>query len=668
MVQATYNLLGTEYDDATASRHWLTALAAHYTASDQSRIAIAVERMRHCYGNQQVSTGESAARHRLSTADILLELRMDADTLCAALLNGCLDCNDFSIATLRNQFGDGLAQMVQDLAYIDQLTNVNRVIATKDQQEHEENLRRLLLGIAEDVRVVLVVLAERLHVMRIAKQLTRERQIKLAEDTQRVYAPLANRLGIGQIKWELEDLVLRYLEPEEYKRIASYLRERRVQRQEYIARVVAILEAEFIRAGIEASISGRPKHIYSIWRKMQRKGIEFEQIFDLRALRVMVKDVPSCYAALGVVHSLWSHIPQEFDDYIATPKGNMYRSLHTAVIGPEDQAIEVQIRTYDMHRHAELGVAAHWAYKESKNHDAEFQRRVVWMRQWLELKNEGEHGEDFFEHFKTEFEPTHIYVLTPQAKVIELPKGATPLDFAYAIHSEVGHHCRGALVNGRMVALNYCLVSGETVEIITQNNMTPSRDWLNPHKGYMVTSRARHRVRQWFKLQDYDRHLNEGRSLLERELRGEQKLSLDKQLDRLANHYRLADGSAVLAALGRGDLRIEQLLHQFTTAPVNHSEPPVITRATPARCAYSIPSIQNNKLNNTMVVMVAGAIDMMTRMALCCNPQPHNSIIGFITRGRGVTIHRSDCKNIVNLPPHEQERLVEAHWTEVKKP
>ena len=514
-----------------------------------------------CRGGHLLETGETEARHRLSTADILFGLRMDAETLCAALLNGCLGREGVSEAQLAERCGSDLAGMVADLGRIGQLTNVDRIIAEKDQHEHEENLRRLLLGIAEDVRVVLVVLAERLHLMRMAKNLDEARQKELAWDTRRVYAPLANRLGVWQVKWELEDLALRYLEPEEYKRIAKLLRERREERQNYIQRVIDTLRAEFERAGIEAEISGRPKHIYSIWRKMQRKGVDIDEIFDLRAVRIMVRDIPTCYMALGIVHGLWRHIPREFDDYIATPKGNMYQSLHTAVIGPDDKPLEVQIRTEDMHQHAEFGVAAHWAYKEAKGHDPEFQRRVVWMRNWLELKNEGDQAGDFVERFKAEFEPVHVYVLTPQAKVIELPKGATPLDFAYAIHSEIGNHCRGARVNGRIVPLNHQLESGETVEILTQKNAAPSRDWLSPHHGYMVTSRARNRVRQWFKLQDYDRYLAEGRALLDKELA---RLGIDAKphLDKLAPRYNLHKGDDLLAAIGRGDVAVGHLARQ----------------------------------------------------------------------------------------------------------
>jgi GTP pyrophosphokinase len=372
-----------------------------------------------------------------------------------------------------------------------------------------------------------------------------------------------------------------------------------------------------------------------------------------------VHDIPTCYMALGIVHGLWRHIPREFDDYIATPKGNMYQSLHTAVIGPEDKPLEVQIRTYDMHQHAEFGVAAHWAYKEAKGHDPEFQRRVVWMRNWLELKNEGDQAGDFVERFKAEFEPVHVYVLTPQAKVVELPRGATPLDFAYAIHSEIGNHCRGARVDGRIVPLNHQLESGETVEILTQKNARPSRDWLSPHHGYMVTSRARNRVRQWFKLQDYDRYLAEGRALLDKELA---RLGIDAkpQLDKLAPRYNLHKGEDLLAAIGRGDVGVGHLARQIgeprlerpeTDEQAPEPKPPTRPPATPARGGGSD-------------VVVEGVDDLMTQMASCCRPVPYDKLIGFITRGRGVVVHRRNCRNIIKLPDEEHERLIDVSWAE----
>lgn len=655
MVKPTYNLPDRDTDDRTAIAHWLRSIQAHYTEEESARIADACHAMAECHGDRHVDTGETHTRHAVSTADILVGLRMDDETLIAALLNGCLARGDITEAQLSERFGPGIARMVGDLARIGQIASIDAVIAEKDQPQHEENLRRLLLGIAEDVRVVLVVLAERVHLMRAIKDLEPGRRTKIARDTQRVYAPLANRLGIWQVKWELEDLALRYLQPAEYKRIAKLLAERREERERYIAGVIDTLREKFAEAKIEAEITGRPKHIFSIWKKMQRKGVDIAEIFDLRAVRIMVHTVADCYAALGVVHGLWKHIPKEFDDYIATPKGNLYQSLHTAVIGPEDKSLEVQIRTYDMHRHAEYGVAAHWAYKEAKGHDAEFQRRVVWMRNWLELKNESDDATNVLERFKAELEPVHIYVLTPQSKVVELPKGATPLDFAYAIHSEVGNRCRGARVNDRIVPLNYRLNSGDMVEILTQKNAAPSRDWLSPQHGYLTTARARNRVRQWFKQQSFDQHLQNGRTALEREIA---RLGIVEKPhpDELAPRFNFKRGDDMLAAIGRGDLAVGLVARKVGEPKAEEAK----TKESPPK-----PRAQaKHKASPTGDVVVEGVDDLMTHMAQCCKPVPHDPIVGFVTRGRGVSIHRKSCNNVRHLPPEEAERLIDVRWAD----
>ncbi|MBK1700068.1 RelA/SpoT family protein [Thiococcus pfennigii] len=656
MVTTTYSLPHDDADDETLIRHWLDSLAPLYPVEDRKQIAGACALLARHRSGLVLETGESLVRHLLSTADILVQLRLDRATLIGALLNGSLEQAGVTEGLIEGRFGAAVARMVGDLARIDQIANVDAVIAAKDLAQHEENLRRLLLGIAEDVRVVLIVLAERLQLMRTIRTLDETRQRKLALDTQRIFAPLANRLGIWQIKWELEDLALRYLEPTEYQRIARLLDGRRAAREAYIANVIATLREKFAEAGIRAEITGRPKHIYSIWRKMQRKGLDIEQIFDLRAVRVLVDDVADCYAALGIVHGLWRHIPKEFDDYIATPKGNMYQSLHTAVIGPEDKPLEVQIRTWDMHRHAEFGVAAHWAYKESKTHDSEIQRRVTWMRHWLELKNEGEDGGDILERFSAELEPSHVYVLTPQAKVIELPKGATPLDFAYAIHSQIGHHCRGARVDGRIVPLTHVLRSGQMVEILTHKNAAPSRDWLSTHHGYLKTAKARNRVRQWFKQQDFAQHLTQGRAALEKELL---RLGIVEkpQFEQLAGRFNLQTGDDVLAAIGRGDLAVGVVARQIGEPRVEERREPEHPPTPPART-------KGRAGGGHAEVIVEGVDDLLTQMAHCCKPVPHDPIVGFVTRGRGVTIHRRDCSNVRNLPASEMERLIRVRWSD----
>ena len=676
MVTSSSTLPDSDTDDASTVALWLECLPTHYGDEARRRIADAAELMQRCVGDERLETGETAVRHRVASADILVGLRMDAQTLCAVLLGGCIGRAGVDEAGLDTRCGSGLARMVRDLGRIRQLADLEpREASTsrekpREHERREENLRRMLLAIAEDVRAILVVLAERVHLMRTAKRLPAERQRALAQETNRLYAPLANRLGVWQLKWELEDLALRYLEPAEYQRIARLLSERRDARQAYITEVIATLETEFQRVGLRASISGRPKHIYSIWRKMQRKRVDIDEIFDLRALRVMVESEDDCYTALSVVHGLWPYIPDEFDDYISKPKGNFYRSLHTAVTGPDGKVLEVQIRTQEMHRHAEYGVAAHWAYKEAAGHDAAFQRRVVLMRNWLERTLDAPASDGVAEP-GTAAEAaggsagrspgsTSIYVLTPQAKVIELPPGATPLDFAYAIHSEVGHHCRGARVDGRIVPLTYQLSSGETVEIITQKNAAPSRDWLSVHHGYLVTARARNRVRQWFKQQDYDRHLAEGRSLLDKEL---VRLGIDPKtpLEHLAARFNLQRSDDVLAAIGRGDLAVRAVARQL-------GEPRADQRREPGGEPEPLPLAPSGRRRRRSAerpeVVVAGVPDLMTQIASCCHPVPHDRIIGFITRGRGVAVHRETCSNVTGLRDEEQERLIAVEWAE----
>ena len=653
MVKPVYTLNRDQRDAAAAARYWLDALPERYSSEDRERLAQACEVLVRCHGNQDLDTGETQVRHLFCTADILVQLRLNADTLIAALLKGCLGRPEGGEELLAARFGPGIAGMVADLDRIDQLANLDAVIAAKDRHEHEENLRRLLLGIAKDVRVVLVVLAARLHLMRSIDGLDDKRRCEIAEDTRRVYAPLANRLGIWQIKWELEDLAMRYLEPGAYQRIARRLDGQRAERESFITAVITNLKERFAEAGIDADISGRPKHIYSIWHKMQRKDLDLEQIFDLRAVRILVRDVASCYAVLGIVHGLWKHIPGEFDDYIATPKGNRYQSLHTAVVGPEDKPLEVQIRTWEMHRHAELGVAAHWAYKESKQQDAAFQRWLAPVRDWLERKHEGDDDGDFGEGFASAFEPEHVYVLTPQSKVIELPMGATVLDFAYAIHSEVGNRCRGAKVDGAIVPLNRLLVSGQTVEILTRKNAAPSRDWLSPHQNYLKTAKARNRVRQWFKRQDFDRDLNLGHALLEKELH---RLRIEEKprLEHICRRYNFPTGEELLAAIGHGKVSVGQVARQVGEPRIKEYNQPVAkpTPPTPAR----------QRAPDRTEVVVAGVGDLITRMAQCCKPIPYDEIMGFVTRGHGITIHRRDCANVLGLPEPEQTRLIEVHW------
>ena len=648
MVAVNTHLPAGDAPEPQAGEAWLASIAPHYSTAEQQRLAAAYALALRLLPQHELETGETQLRRNLATADILAQLRLDVETLQVALLQGVLDTSQ-----LESTLGRPVAQMVANIARLALFGELPALVAEKERHAHAEGLRRLLLGIAEDVRAVLVVLAGRLHLLRASKYLEDESRRRLARETQDLYAPLANRLGIWQIKWELEDMSLRFLEPEEYQRIAGLLDGRRADREDYINQVMTLLKGRFGEAGIRAQVTGRPKHIYSIWRKMSRKGVDFDQIFDVRAVRVLVETVANCYAALGIVHGLWRHIPGEFDDYIATPKTNMYQSIHTAVVGPEDKPLEIQIRTHEMHQHAELGVAAHWRYKESSGHDAELERRILWMRHWLELKEEGGEAEEFFNHFKAEFEPVQVYVLTPQNKVIELPKGATPLDFAYAIHSEVGHKCRGARVDGRLVSLTHSLESGQTVEILTAKNGTPSRDWLSPHLGYLHTARARNRVRQWFKQQDFDLHLADGRNLLDKEL-GRLGISERPELDKLASRLNYKRGNDLLAAIGRGDLSPIQVIGQANLRPPRPPEP----ERPPLSAAARAPRPSHSE------VVVEGIGNLMTHMARCCKPVPYDDLMGFITLGRGVTVHRSNCLNLQRLSVTHQDRLIQVHWSD----
>jgi GTP pyrophosphokinase len=649
MVTTSSRLPQGDSADGALVDHWLELLPAEFSEADRQVLRKAGELALEADPDRRILSGETQLRHAISVAEILVELRMDRETVAVGLLLGVLKDTGVSLEILSQGLGESIAHMVDDLARIDLLTDLSSEVSAEDEAQHAENLRRLLLGIAEDIRVILVVVSEQLHLMRSARKLSPELGHRLARETEEIYAPLANRLGIWQVKWELEDLALRFLRPEDYKRIASQLDGRRADREQFIEEIIELLREKFMAAGINAEINGRPKHIYSIWRKMQRKAVDIEQIFDLRAVRVLVDDIAQCYAALGVVHGLWKHIPGEFDDYIATPKANLYRSIHTAVIGPEEKTLEVQIRTREMHHHSELGVAAHWRYKENAKQDMDFERRIVRMRQWLERKDGGVDNAGLVDEEINELETTRIYVLTPMGKVIELPKGSTPLDFAYAIHTDVGHQCRGARVDGHIVQLNRPLRSGETVEILTAKKGTPSRDWINPHLGYLHSTKARNRVKQWFKQLDYDHHVELGRAALEREMT---RLSISEKpnLEAAASKYNLLHADDVYAAIGRGDLSPVQAAGFGNRAKNELRE-------------KELPEIHRQHTVAKGEVVVAGVDDLMTTIGRCCKPVPYDPIIGYVTRGRGVTIHRADCPNIRAAKKNESERLVTVHWS-----
>jgi GTP pyrophosphokinase len=578
---------------------------------------------------------------------------VDSDTLAAGVLHavpGYLEGYEEELATA---FGPTVAHLVEGVRRVSRIQGLRSASSTDNignGSAQIEALRKMLLAMAEDIRVVIIALADRLQTMRYVAVSNIDGRWEAAEVTLNIFAPLANRLGLWQVKWELEDLSFRITEPERYKKIATLLEETRRSREQYIALVVDKLQNELHQAGIKAQISGRPKHIYSIYRKMKRKGVDFKEIQDTRAVRILVDEVRDCYAALGLVHNLWVPIPKEFDDYIAKPKGNDYRSLHTAVIGPEDKVVEVQIRTHEMHRHSEMGVAAHWRYKEGAKRDARYEEKIAWLRQILEWKNDVEDAGELAEHFKVALFEDSVYVLTPQGKVIALPKGATPVDFAYHVHSDLGHRCRGAKVDGVMVPLDYPLQNAQRVEIISIKQGGPSRDWLNPALGYIRSQRARTKVRQWFSSEMRTASLTQARALVEKELQrhGMTAMSLDK----LAVEFKFARLDSFLAAIARGDINACQLsafLNGETEPGLSVPETPVIKK-----------QILTSELQGD--VLVVGVDKLLTVLAKCCKPVPPDPIIGFVTRGRGITIHRAGCANVSRLSGESVARLVSTQW------
>jgi GTP pyrophosphokinase len=513
--------------------------------------------------------------------------------------------------------------------------------------QQSEALRKMLLAVVSDVRLVLVRIAEQLYRLRAARDAPPEVQQSLALETREIYAALANRLGVWQLKWELEDLSFRYVDPDTYLSIAKALNEKRVEREGFIDAVKNQLQSELKKHGINAEISGRPKHIYSIWRKMQRKDRGLDSLYDIRAVRILVDDVTDCYAALGIVHNLWSYIPGEFDDYIANPKENDYRSLHTAVLGPEGKTVEVQIRSHEMHNHAELGVAAHWRYKEGGTAPAAFDQKIRFLRQLLEPSDD---GADLLDQIRDDFFEDRVYAVSPKGDVVELPALATPLDFAYHVHTQIGHRCRGAKINGRIVPLTYHVQNGDQIEIITGSQPQPSRDWLSPKLGYLAGSRARAKVRNWFRLQDRDQHVRQGREILDRELA---RLSeKDVPTDDIAKKLKHKDTEALCVALGAGDLTSASIATALQN--LRGLKPPVIK---PRRQS-------KQKVTRSASIGVTGVGDLMCNFARCCRPVPPEPIVGYITQGRGVSIHRQDCGNFLGLNQRSPERVLETSWGE----
>jgi GTP pyrophosphokinase len=636
---------------------WLDSLAKPFAPPDAGVIIRAWDLAAPLYDGKTGLNGAPLMRHALGTASILATMNMDHETVAAAILHAVPEYSEGWAETLNTRFGPGIAGLVEGIARMERIREFSETESLREEErkkgghaQQAESLRKMLLAMVEDIRVVLIKLAERTQTMRGLAGATPDVQKQVARETRSLFAPLANRLGVWQLKWELEDLALRYLEPDLYKEMARLLDERRVERERYIADVMAQLRQELEQAGIRAEVTGRPKHIYSILNKMRRKQVAFGEVYDVRAVRVLVDDIKDCYAVLGLVHNLWQPLPREFDDYIAHPKSNNYRSLHTSVTGPQGLALEVQIRTFEMHQHSELGVAAHWRYKEGGKTDVRFDERIAWLRQVLEWKSEITGSSGMLEHFRSELFQDQVYVFTPLGKVIDLPRGATPVDFAYAVHTGLGHRTRGAKVDGSIVPLNYPLQNGQCVEILAAKQDAPSRDWLSPSLGYLHSSRARAKVRQWFKHQTHGEDAAQGRVQLERELHRLGAVSINQE--KLAQKLHFQNLEDFLAAIGRGDvtqrqiaLAIQEELPAKTGRPAQPLNPrPAVARASP------------------MGVLVEGVGNLLTSLAKCCKPVPPDAIAGYVTRDRGVTIHRKDCPSLAHLPETRRARLLAAQW------
>ena len=631
-------------------------IATALPEADAQRLHRAYTLARSMYADKLLGTGEPALEHALGVAASLAELRVDAETRIAGILFAAPQYLADSQDKLTADFGPGVAGLVAGIAKLNRLRVVTRTLAGQENgaahSSQAEVLRKMLLAMVEDIRVVLLRLASRTQTLRFMSRASDELRRPYAQETLDIYAPLANRLGIWQLKWELEDYAFRYLEPALYKKIASMLDEKRAERENFIAAAVATLEAELRATGIRAEVLGRPKHIYSIYNKMRGKSLDFSELYDVRALRVLVDSVKDCYTALGVVHNLWTPIPKEFDDYISRPKSNDYRSLHTAVVGPDGRALEVQIRTHEMHRHAELGVAAHWRYKEAGVGRAgarpdPFDEKIALLRQVLAWRDDVADSADWVEQFKRTALDDTVYVLTPQGRVLDLPQGATPVDFAYHLHTDLGHRCRGAKVDGVMVPLNYKLANGQRVDIISAKTGGPSRDWMNPALGYLQSSRARSKVRQWFNTQALAETTAQGRAIVEREL---QRVGMTSaNLDHLAQQLGYAKSEELFAAAGREEVGTKQL----QTA---------LRGAEPEAEAQSLLPGKSKADAQGSGILVVGMEKLLTQLAKCCRPAPPDAIAGFVTRGRGVSIHRRNCRDLQRLAALQPERMIEAAW------
>jgi guanosine-3',5'-bis(diphosphate) 3'-pyrophosphohydrolase len=627
----------------------LHRVAEYLPPKGQKLVREALEYAIEQHHGQTRRNGDPVITHPLHAAETIAALQLDAATIAGALLHDVQEDCGVSNAEIAKRFGDEVALMVEGVTKLGQISGQAADADTANRQMQAENLRKMFLAMAQDLRVVIIKLADRLHNMRTLWALDRPRQLRIAKETMEIYAPLAARLGIWEMKWQLEDLAFRYLQPEHYKRVAEMLEIKREAREQYVNQVCQVLREELAKHGVKAEIHGRAKHIYSIYKKIDRyanDGRDVDEIYDLLAVRVLVDTVTDCYTALGVVHGLWRPMPGTFDDYIANPKESMYQSLHSTVMAMNGQPLEVQIRTYEMHRSAEFGIAAHWRYKEGGKRDSNYEEKLTWLRQLLDWQSDIAQAEELVEAVKTDIFQDQVYVFTPKGEIKDLPAGSTPLDFAYRIHTDLGHQCVGAKVNGRLVSLNFTLKNGEVVEILTsKSSKGPSRDWMNPNLGYLRTTHAREKVRAWFKKQERAENVARGKEMIEKEL-ARMGTSLPEMQADLLRMFKFEDTEELFLRVGYGEISTQHIANKIASLIEESADIEEIEA--PYKATY------------TTSIRVLGTGDLLTRIARCCNPVPGDPIIGYVTRGEGVSVHRKNCKNVINEV--ETERLVDVEW------
>lgn len=639
-----------------------------YSLADRELVMRAYVIAEEAHREQKRHSGEPYINHCLAVAGILAELKVPAEVIVAGLLHDTVEDTSITLSDIRRDFGDAVKILVDGVTKLTQLPRVSRGDQHAENADNEaedeiilpallgrkedmisETLRKTFLAMGEDVRVVLIKLADRLHNMRTLGHMPEHKRRRIAQETLDIFAPLANRLGIWQLKWELEDLSFRYVQPEKYKEIAESLAERRPDRERQLEEIKENLIRLLEKNNIKAEVSGRPKHIYSIFKKMQNKDKSFGMLYDVRAVRLIVPDVPACYSALGVIHTTWRPIPGEFDDYIAVPKDNHYQSLHTAVMFDDRRPLEIQIRTQEMHMSAEYGIAAHWRYKEGGKHDKQFEQRIKDLRKMMEWRSDVNDATEFVESMQSDVFRDRVYVFTPRGDIIDLPAGSTPIDFAYHVHTDIGHRCRGARVNGKLVPLDHELKTGDQVEVLTAKRGGPSRDWLNNNLALVKTQRARSKIRVWFKILEDEQNLATGRDTLERELG---RLGITEvNFEKLARELGYKTPDAMFIHLGTGELSTSLIIKKFSD---EEEQKDILEANAPASSSKSTDAVE-----------VVGLKGMLASMAKCCNPAPGDQIIGYITRGRGATIHRQDCPNILQTP--DRERLLKVGWGHVEQ-